>query len=165
MKTKLIVAICEGRGIGKNGALPWHSKEDLAFFSRMTKGNAVIMGRSTWEGLPTKPLPKRTNIVLSRQPSISCPGAYHCTSIEEAYALCTQIGTVEAWVIGGAQVYAEYLDKNKIDECYISQINGSYKCDTFFPLLKDDWKKIKVNESTTETADGSLRCIERWERV
>lgn len=137
MKTCLIVAMCDNRGIGNVNGIPWHSKEDLRFFSRVTKGggaNAIVMGRKTWESIGSNPLPGRLNIVLSRSEN------EFVDNIEAVDRLCLESGINTLWVIGGAQIYSEYLHRDKVDECYITRIPGAYECDTFFPELDDNWE-------------------------
>lgn len=102
----LIWAQARRRVIGREGALPWHLPQDMAHFRQATAGCAVIMGRKTWDSLPPRfrPLPGRVNIVITRQPGWSAPGARPAASLPQALALCPpQAG---AWVIGGAQIYA-----------------------------------------------------------
>ena len=102
----LIWAQARRRVIGREGALPWHLPQDMAHFRQATAGCAVIMGRKTWDSLPPRfrPLPGRVNIVITRQPGWSAPGARPAASLPQALALCPpQAGT---WVIGGAQIYA-----------------------------------------------------------
>lgn len=134
MKTCLIAAMCENRGIGYKNRIPWNSKEDMRFFSRTTKGegkNAVVMGRKTWESIGSTPLPGRLNIVMGRD---------FVRTIEEVEQLCVKANIDTLWVIGGSQIYTEYLRREKIDECYITRIVGEYCCDTFFPELHEKWR-------------------------
>ena len=95
------------RAIGKGGALPWRLPEDLALFRRVTSGHPVIMGRKTWESLPARfrPLPGRRNIVLSRDPGFAADGAEAVRSLAEATEAASHCE--QAWIIGGAAVYAE----------------------------------------------------------
>jgi dihydrofolate reductase len=92
--------------IGRDGTLPWHLPEDLAHFRAITTGHPVIMGRRTWDSLPERfrPLPNRRNIVLTRDANWSSPGAEVSTSTREC-------ASVDGWVIGGATVYAAFIDQ------------------------------------------------------
>src|SRR5688572_33333734 len=101
----LIWAQAEGGVIGYHNTLPWRLPEDMAHFKATTMGCPVIMGRKTWDSLPPKfrPLPGRTNIVITRQPDWAAPGALRASTIEEAVALCGNADV--AWVIGGAEIY------------------------------------------------------------
>ena len=109
MKLSMIVALDRNRGIGQGNAMPWHLPEDLAHFKRHTLGCAVIMGRKTWDSLPPKfkPLPGRANVVITRQPGWQAAGALTAHSLPEALALCAE--QAHAWVIGGADIYAQSL--------------------------------------------------------
>jgi dihydrofolate reductase len=93
--------------IGRGGTIPWHLPEDLAHFREITMGHPVIMGRATWDSLPSRfrPLPGRGNIVLTRATGWQAPGAEVARSVEQVDA---QVGSAEAWVIGGGQVYAAF---------------------------------------------------------
>jgi len=96
--------------IGRDGTLPWRLPEDLARFRTLTAGHPVIMGRATWESLPTRfrPLPGRDNIVLSRTPGFEADGAQVVAGLDEALEL---VGDRDAWVMGGGAVYAESLPR------------------------------------------------------
>ncbi len=93
--------------IGRGGALPWHLPEDLAHFSRLTAGSVVVMGRRTWQSLPvrSRPLPGRTNVVLTRSPDLVAPGAEMLGGVDDVLARYPEL-----WVIGGSGVYAAFLD-------------------------------------------------------
>jgi dihydrofolate reductase len=138
MKYKMIVAMDEKNGIGKDNKIPWHFREDMKFFADETKGlgnNAIIMGRKTFESIG-RLLPDRYNIVISRSP---CPDKYvnsamkWCASPEEADIFCQmkQIDTV--WIIGGSTIYDYYAQNTAIvDELIVTNICDTYDCDAFF---------------------------------
>ena len=109
MPLHLIYARSRNNVIGKNGDLPWHLPEDLAHFKRTTLGQAVVMGRITWESIPDKfrPLPGRRNVVVSRQTDYPATGASVVNSLQDALALFPADEVV--WLIGGAQLYAQAL--------------------------------------------------------
>ena len=149
---KLIVAMCSDGGIGCNGQLPWpHCKADMAHFAKRTTGagnNAVIMGKNTWDSIPAhvRPLRRRTNLILSSHaPSPSNKDATlerWFSSIPDLFAhLESEYAKYdEVWIIGGARIYEQFLvmhDNNDIivDETCITQMEGNYACDTFFPRL------------------------------
>ncbi|MBI4941281.1 MAG: dihydrofolate reductase [Actinobacteria bacterium] len=106
MSPRLVWAQSTNGVIGVAGTLPWHLPEDLKHFSRLTTGSVVVMGRRTWESLPPRfrPLPGRTNVVLTRSPGYDAPGAEVVGSVDEALARHP-----EPWVIGGAEVYAAFV--------------------------------------------------------
>ncbi len=143
MKYKLICAVCRGGGIGKDGRLPWKIKEDLAFFSKLTKGNgnnAVVMGRKTWESIGSKPLSGRDNLVMSKSTKGNTKGTSWFSSIEEIDAHCETKKYDQVWVIGGAQIYKDFLDAGKIDAACITYIDQAFNCDTQFPRLSKGWQ-------------------------
>ena len=134
----IIVAIAQNGVIGDKNSLLWHIKEDMRFFRTTTSGHAVIMGRKTFESLGSKPLPKRTNIVITRSDS-EFEGALTAHSLEEAVAMAK--GDDEAFIIGGAQIYAQALDV--ADRMYITLVERDYEGDTSFPEIDfSKWELI-----------------------
>jgi len=130
--------------IGADGGMPWHLPEDMAHFARVTKGHPVVMGRRTWESFPDKyrPLPERTNIVVTRQPDwASTPGASGAVvldSLDEALVEAQfSPGGNEVWVIGGGQVYAQAMEDCNV--AVITVINSDVPGDTQAPVLGQDW--------------------------
>ena len=139
MKLKLILARAANGVIGRNNTLPWHLPEDMAHFKRLTMGCPVIMGRKTWESLPPRfrPLPGRQNIVLTRQDDWQAPGAVRAESVLQAMALCPPDST--AWIIGGAEVYAQALPL--ADQAEITEIEADYEGDAFAPQFDPQWRE------------------------
>lgn len=134
----IIVAIAQNGVIGDNNSLLWHIKEDMRFFRTTTSGHAVIMGRKTFESLGSKPLPKRTNIVITRSDS-EFEGALTAHSLSEAVAMAG--GDDEVFIIGGAQIYAQALDV--ADRMYITLVEHDYEGDTSFPEIDfSKWELI-----------------------
>lgn len=139
-----IVAMDPNRVIGRNGKLPWHIPGDLAFFKRTTIGHPVLMGRKTFESIG-KPLPKRTNIVLTRDNSWSHPGVEVIHSPEAITAMEGRI-----FIIGGAEIYTTL--SALIDEWLVSHIHHSHKGDTYlapFELSFPDGEVIEGHEDFT----------------
>ena len=137
MEIALIYARAANGVIGKNGALPWHLAEDMAHFKQLTQGSAVIMGRKTWDSLPPRfrPLPGRTNIVVTRQSDWQADGARRASSLADAVAQCDGEQTV--WVIGGAQIYAEALS---LADCVeVTEIAQDFDGDAYAPVLGPEW--------------------------
>ena len=125
-----VVAMASDRAIGLNGTMPWHLSEDLKLFKRLTMGHPVLMGRKTWESLGKwKPLPGRQNIVLTRDASFDAEGATVIHDIAELDGISLQ--DEEVMVIGGAQIYALMLPK--LTTLHVSEVQGSYEADTYFP--------------------------------
>jgi dihydrofolate reductase len=134
----MIYARARNGVIGNLGQLPWHLPEDLAHFKRTTLGQPVVMGRVTWESLPEKfrPLPGRSNVVVSRQTSFSAAGAQLASSLEAAMALFPPTEII--WLIGGAQLYAKGL--SIASQIVVTEIDADYEGDAFAPLISsNDW--------------------------
>ena len=140
MKYKMIVAMDEKNGIGKDNKIPWHFREDMRFFASETKGlgnNAVIMGRKTHESIG-KILPGRENIVISRSPMPESlkdkENIQWVASPEEADIYCQLQEFDAVWIIGGSSIYEYYSQKTAIiDEILVTNICETYECDAFFP--------------------------------
>jgi dihydrofolate reductase len=123
----LVVAIDAQRGIGVDNKLPWHLPEDLAHFKRVTLGHPIIMGRKTFDSIG-RPLPKRRNIVVTRNAGWSHEGVEVAASLEQAIAM---VGDEEAGIIGGAQIFSESMAI--ADRMIVTEIHHTFRCDTFFP--------------------------------
>ena len=132
----IIVATDSERGIARNGDLPWHLPGDLRYFRDITTGdgnNAVIMGRKTWDSIPERyrPLAKRHNIVVSRNPALVLPtGVELANSLDEALALGDDADTI--FVVGGGLLYAESVRHPRGESAFISRFHAGFDCDTFF---------------------------------
>jgi len=138
MTVSIIVAIGENFAIGKNNQLLWHMPNDLKHFKDVTSGRTIIMGRKTFDSVG-KPLPRRRNIVVTRQ-DITIPGCEVVKSIEEGLALCK--GEDEVFIGGGAEIYK--LAMHLTDRIYLTIIHKSFDADTFFPEIdKSEWKEVK----------------------
>jgi dihydrofolate reductase len=150
MSINMIFARAANGVIGKDNRLPWHLPEDMAHFRQLTRGWPVIMGRKTWDSLPPKfrPLPGRTNIVVTRQPDWFAEGAQATPSLSAALALCA--GSQQAWIIGGAQIYAEA--EPLADRIEITEIARDFEGDAHAPALGAGWQET-ARESHV-SADG-----------
>lgn len=157
-KFNLIVA-CNLKGvIGNNNRLLYHIKSDLMNFSRITKNSVVLMGRKTYESLPKGALPNRINIVITRNKAYQGENIIVVETIEKAIALCESNFKDKEWfVIGGRQIYKEFLDRDLIETIYMTQIYDSQDGDTLFPLNKNDlilnWRLFY--ESLEQIDDGN----------
>ncbi len=134
MKLAIIVAQAENRVIGINNNLPWHLPEDLRYFKQVTMGKPIIMGRKTFESIG-RPLPGRTNIVITRDAEYQRDGIKVVHSLAEARELAENIclvdGRDEAMIIGGAEIYNQALVD--ADTLYLTQVHASVEGDAFFP--------------------------------
>ena len=155
MDIHLIAAIGTGGIIGHKGGIPWKAPKDMERFRYLTTGNAVIMGRKTWESIPEdfRPLPDRQNIVLSRDTEFwrRATGAQTAKTLPEALGLVEE-GCVP-FVIGGQSVYQEALDKGLVTRMYITHVNiDGLPGDTFFPEYREDeWEELDTLYESFET--------------
>lgn len=126
----LIACVDIDNGIGLNGTIPWSLKPDMKYFKEMTTGGIVIMGRKTWESIGSKPLPNRTNIVITSNPSTISSEAFACVRFEHAIELAKSL-LKPIFIIGGYNIYKEAIPLASV--IYLTRINKCYGCDTTFP--------------------------------
>jgi dihydrofolate reductase len=163
----LIVAMAQNRVIGRNNKLPWYLSEDLKYFKRITMGKPVIMGRLTFESIG-RPLPGRTNIVVTRNQDYAAEGVKVVHSLEQAKQLCESIaevdGSDEAMVIGGAQIYQQAL--SYADRLYLTEVHANVEGDAYFPEFdRSQWQEIsRENFQATgpNPYDYSFLVLERF---
>jgi dihydrofolate reductase len=135
----LIAAMSKNRVIGNRGDLPWHEPEDLAHFKRTTSGHAVIMGRKTAESLKFRPLPKRRNVVVTRQADLRLPGFEVFTDLDAAIAAARTTDPLP-FLIGGGELYALALPQ--ITTMYLTVIDQEVTGDAFFPAFDENaWQE------------------------
>lgn len=141
----LVAAVARNGVIGARGKLPWHLPEDLRHFKKLTLGHPVIMGRRTWDSLPSA-LPGRENIVVTRSANRDIPGASVANSVEAAIALCA--GEPIAFVIGGAGIFAETLAI--ADGIVLTEIERDYQGDVNFPAWdRRGWQETQREKHTS----------------
>ena len=152
MPLHLIYARAANGVIGKDNKLPWHLAEDMAHFKQLTQGCPVVMGRKTWDSLPPRfrPLPGRTNIVVTRQSDWQAEGAVRATSLQDALQQAPADQTV--WVIGGAQIYAEALPLAQRVE--VTEIARDFDGDAYAPALGPEW--VATGQSAHISASNGL---------
>ena len=133
MRISMIAAMAKNRVIGLNNDLPWHLPDDFTFFKSTTKHHPVIMGRKNFESLPPKfkPLPDRTNIILTRNNDYKADGAYVFSEWKEALDYALTEKKDEIFIIGGGEIYKQGLVF--ADRIYLTEINAEIDGDTFFP--------------------------------
>lgn len=149
MKVIIIVAIAQNNAIGKDNNLLWHLPADMKFFKEQTTGHTIITGRKNYESIPEKfrPLPNRTNIVVTRDKNYQAPGAVVVNSLEEAIEKAKKTGAEKCFIIGGGQIYKECLEKNLVDEMLITHVETNPDADTFFPDIElEKWTKELISE-------------------
>ena len=158
----IVVAMDEARGIGRGGALPWHIKADMKFFKTLTTSHAVIMGRKTWESLPTafRPLPDRLNIVLTRQSDYPVPSGVQIYQDLDSALLAAAKHRI--FVIGGAEVFNAALNRPGCEALYATHIRHNFGCDTVFPEFSSLYGKVEQGEWQRE---GDLEfCFSTYRR-
>ena len=147
IEVALIAAVAENGVVGRNNQLPWYLPEDLKYFKRTTLGKPILMGRKTWESIG-KPLPGRTNIVITRQSDYEASGARVVETLEQALELAESIATIdgatELMVIGGAEIYAHALPLAR--RLYLTEVHAEVTGDASFP----DWDRAHWRECSRE---------------
>lgn len=139
MRVSLIAALAENRVIGRNNTLPWRLPADLKRFRRLTTGHPVILGRKNYESIG-RPLPERTNIVVTRDRGYRAPGCVVVDSLDAAYAAAGD--AAEIFIIGGAELYAQTLAR--ADRLYLTLVHAMVPGDTYFPEFdRAEWVEIE----------------------
>ena len=141
-RISLIVAIANDLAIGKSNQLLWHIKDDLRLFMKTTSQHVVLHGRKSFESIG-KPLPNRTNIIITRKKDYSYPGCFVVNSLEEGLELANRLEqNGEIFILGGAQIYQQSLDK--VDRMYISHVDAVFPdAEAYFPDVDmDQWSQI-----------------------
>ncbi|HRE74945.1 MAG TPA: dihydrofolate reductase [Flavobacteriales bacterium] len=141
MRISLIVATAPDGAIGKDNKLLWHLPADMKYFRETTSGHCVITGRKNYESIPEKfrPLPNRTNIVLTRNKNCNFPGAISVSSLQEAIKVCQQHNETEAFIIGGAEIYRQAIDAGIVDRIYLTLVDGTFDADAYFQFDTSNW--------------------------
>ena len=148
-RINLIFARAANGVIGKDNSMPWHLQEDLAHFKRLTQGCPVIMGRKTWDSLPPRfrPLPGRSNIVITRQIDWQAEGALRASSLQAALKLSDDVP--EVWVIGGAEIYQQAEPLAVRAE--VTEIKQDFEGDAYAPSLGAAWTEIAREQHLSAT--------------
>lgn len=162
MTISLVVAAAENDVIGREGGLPWNLSSDLKHFKRITKGHRVIMGRRTWVSIG-RPLPKRINVVVTRDRSLSPVGCLVSHSLEEALAVAMAAGDREVFVIGGAELYVQAI--GNADRIYLTRVEAKIDGDVRFPVLDEAlWTCVETKPQQAGPRDDHAFRFEIWER-
>ena len=167
--THLAIVVARARNgvIGRDGQLPWRLRSDMAWFKANTLGKPVIMGRKTWESLPKRPLPGRTNIVLSRDQSFEPERAIACETFSEAVQIAREQaaddGVEEVCVIGGAALFEAALPKSR--RLYLTEVEADVEGDVRFPPFNEaDWTEVRRESHPAGEHDEhpfTFRVLER----
>lgn len=148
IKVSIIVAHDDKLGIGKDNQLLFKIKKDLQRFKKLTTNHPIIMGRKTYQSIG-RPLPDRTNIIITRNPDFRASGCLIASSLPAALQLAKQTNTQEIFIIGGGQIFQQALDQDLVDKLYITKVKGDYQAEIFFPDYQD-FKKIIFQKSDQE---------------
>ena len=162
MTISAIVAAAKNQVIGSGNQIPWHLPHDFKYFKRTTLNHHIIMGRKNYESIG-KPLPKRTNVVITRNPFYISTGCIVVHSLEEALNVAHENGEDEAFIIGGGVIYE--LAMPFIDRIYITDVDLEVEGDVFFPAIDlEIWKEISAESFKADEknpADMVFRVYER----
>lgn len=159
----LIAALDDNGLIGADGGMPWHLPGDLKYFKRMTTGKAILMGRRTHASIG-RALPRRRNLILTRDKAYDAPGCERVASLDEACALVARAGATQLVVIGGAQVYALALARAR--QLYLTRVHARFRGDTWFPDV--DWSQWQQLDQEAHPADADAGTpaytFTQWQR-
>lgn len=145
MIVSLIVAVAQNYVIGKDNNLVWHLPADMNYFKKTTLGHHIVCGRKNYLSIPKKfrPLVDRTNIVLTRNNDFYEEGIVVLNDIESAIDYAKKNNETELFVIGGGEIYKQYLNAGLIDKMYITWVKANFDGDTYFPTFDfPKWKKV-----------------------
>ena len=162
MRVSFIVAKAENNVIGINNKLPWHLKDDLQNFKKITTGHHILMGRKTFESIG-KALPNRVSLVISSEPRPVSESVIWYNSIFRAIKHAERAGETELFIIGGEKIFKYAL--SLVDRIYLSEVEGDIKGDTYFPALSiKNWKVIseqKFEKNADNDHAFSFRILDR----
>ena len=156
MRLSMIVAMGKNRVIGINNQLPWKLSADLQYFKKVTMGKPIIMGRKTFESIG-KPLPGRTNIVITRSKTWQAEGVQVAHSIEAAKKIAKEEKAKEAMVIGGAEIYALALPE--AEKLYVTEVDLSPEGDAYFPEISKSWLKVRNKKHKAEGGNPAYNFV------
>jgi dihydrofolate reductase len=162
MRISFIVAKSENNVIGKNNQLPWHLKDDLQNFKRLTMGHHILMGRKTFESIG-KALPGRMSLVVSSDPKPPTENVFWFNSIFRAIKHAERSGETELFIIGGEKIFKYGL--SLVDRIYLTDIHTQIQGDVYFPQLSlKNWKKVSEQNFTKNAEndhDFSIQVLDR----
>lgn len=159
MKISLVVAMSENRVIGVENRLPWNIPEDLKRFKKITSGHPILMGRKTFESIG-RPLPNRTNIVITRNKDYRAEGVATCFSLTDALAWAQKApGAEEVFIIGGGEIFREALPL--AHRIYLTEVKWPFDGDAFFPEFDETEYKEADRDTLSETPPAVLRVLEK----
>lgn len=156
MRISIIVAASENNIIGRENDIPWHLPDDLKHFRKKTEGHPIIMGRKTFESLPNGALPKRRNIVVTRDSNYKADGAEVASSLEEAIMFAKKDNVAgEIFIIGGAEIYKHSMEL--ANYLHFTRVHAWIKGDKEFPEIGPEWEEV-VREGHPADAKHKFAC-------
>lgn len=159
----LVVAASLNHAIGKNNQLLWHLPNDLRFFKNTTWGCPVIMGRKTFESVG-KPLPGRTNIIITRQTDWQSTGTIVANNLDHALQLAKDTGCTDAFIIGGGEIYQ--LSMQMADRVYLTLVHTNIDGDTYFPPLDpNNWQLHQGHHLPADEKNAFATTYQIWDRI
>ena len=161
MLISAIVAVSENNVIGRDGHLPWHLSQDLKRFKAITTGHAIVLGRKNYEDIG-RPLPNRTNYVLTRNKNFLAPGCIVCSSLEEAIEAARAAGETECFIIGGAAVYREAMPL--VEKLYLTRVLSHVDGDVYFPEWGESFQKESEEAFPADEKNDFATIFEVWIR-
>ena len=163
MTISLVVAASENNAIGKNNQLIWHLPNDLKFFKNTTWGFPVIMGRKSFESV-NKPLPGRTNIVITTNPDWKAETVIVVNNLKDAIQKAAETNSKQIFIIGGGEIYKQSMDI--ADSIYITRVHADLEGDTFFPLIDESkWKLTSNQDFEADEKHAYSYSFQIWEKI
>ena len=163
MTISLVVAASENNAIGKNNQLIWHLPNDLKFFKNTTWGFPVIMGRKSFESV-NKPLPGRTNIVITTNPDWKVETVIVVKNLKDAIQKAAETNSKQIFIIGGGEIYKQSMDI--ADNIYITRVHADLEGDTFFPEIdKSKWKLTSNQDFEADEKHAYSYSFQIWEKI
>jgi dihydrofolate reductase len=164
MRISIIVAVAENGIIGRSGQLPWRLSDDLRRFKQLTMGHTIIMGRRTWDSIG-RPLPGRRTVVVSRSCDFrtNVEGVETTTNLDQALAIAKAAGDNEAFIVGGAELYRESLEK--ANRLYLTRVRAAVEGDTSFPdVAWNNWTLVESEEHDASEKNEFACRFETYDR-
>lgn len=162
MIISLIVATDKQNGIGVNNQLLCHLPADLKYFKQTTSGHCIVMGRKTYDSIG-RPLPNRTNIIITRNASLTIEGCVVVTSLQQAIEHAQAQGETELMITGGGSIYAEALPI--ADKIYLTRIAHTFNADTFFPVIDGNtFELVGEVKNMPDEKNAYAFTFETWQR-
>jgi dihydrofolate reductase len=163
MMVSAIVAVSANGVIGRDNGIPWYLPADLKYFKQVTLGHHIIMGRKSFLSIG-RPLPGRTNIVITRNPFFVASGVLVCNDVESALEIAYDAGETEVFIIGGGEIYGQTM--SFWDRIYLTEVAQDISGDVFFPELDwSAWTLLREEQHTRDDKHAFDYCFKVYERV